>query len=189
MVINKLFTIKVDVKSIADQSKHNFYIHQMRKIGAVSSFSPQKLWQFSVIPDWFILHIWIPGGDDANQRSNLHILLDFHDGSFGRLEDGRLVYIRNADPDDCLIAEWTQVDKARVNVLVYRFHHNVMCALGLKVKRLKDETQKRLFDSRTQVVWSDIIVWSYLLLLLLLLLHNIAVFKQHQATRPCSQTV
>lgn len=52
VVINKLFTIEVDVKSIADQSKHNFYINRMRKSGAVPSFSPQKLCQI-------LCHTWL----------------------------------------------------------------------------------------------------------------------------------
>lgn len=130
----------------------------MHEGGGHTSLSIHKsihffLCPFSVIPDWFILHVRIPGSHDADQRSNFGVLLDFHDGSFCRLEDGRLVYVRNADPNNGLISERTQVHKARVHVLIYRFHHNIVCSLVLKVKWLKDKmSEKTSFDSRTHIV-------------------------------------
>lgn len=92
-----------------------------------------------ILPDRFILHIWISGSDDTHKSSHFGILLHFHDGTLCWLKDWRLVYVRNADPYDGLISEGTQVHKTRVNMLIYCLHHNVVCALALKVQRLKEK--------------------------------------------------
>lgn len=106
------------------------------------STKPSSLSRFSGIPDWFILCIRIPGSDNADQHSHFCILLDFHDGSLRGVENGWLVHIQNADPNDGLISERTQVHKARVDVLIYCFHHNIVCAPVLEVERLKDKIKK-----------------------------------------------
>lgn len=92
-------------------SKHNFYLNQMHKCGASTRLLLHKsihffsLCPFSVLPDWFIFHVRIPGGYNADQRSDFCVLLDFHDGSVSRLEDGRFVYVRNADTNNGLISK------------------------------------------------------------------------------------
>lgn len=95
--------------------------------------------KFFAIPDRFILHIWIPGSDDANQCSYFGILLHFHDSALCWLKDGWLVYVRHADPNNGLVSEGTQVHEARVDMLIYGLHHNVVCALALEVQRLKEK--------------------------------------------------
>lgn len=88
------------------------------------------------IPDGFILHIWIPGCDDANQRPDFGILLDFHGRAVCWLKDGRLVYVWHAYADDGLVSESAEVNKARVDVLIHGFDHNIVCPFALKVQLL-----------------------------------------------------
>lgn len=97
----------------------------------------QRHWTRLFVPDGLLHLVWIPGTDDANQGTCLGVLLHLHDGALCRLEDGRLVDVRNADPHNRLVSEGTQVHKAWVYVLVDGLHHNVVSALALKVQWLK----------------------------------------------------
>ncbi|TNN78694.1 hypothetical protein EYF80_011098 [Liparis tanakae] len=67
--------------------------------------------------------------DDANHRSYFGILLHLHDSALCWLKDGRLVYVRHADANDGLVSEGTQVDEARVDVLIHRLHDNILMSV------------------------------------------------------------
>lgn len=92
-----------------------------------------------VIPDRFVLHIWIPGSDNSNQCSYFGILLYFHYSAFNWLKKWWLINVRHTDSDNGLVTEGAQVHEARVYMLVNSLYHHIVCALALKVQRLKDK--------------------------------------------------
>lgn len=89
------------------------------------------------LPDRCVLHIWVPGSDNADECSQLGVLLHLHNGALCRTKNGRLVCIRHAYPHDGLVPEGAQSGlKAGVRMLVDRLHYYVVCAFALEVQGL-----------------------------------------------------